>query len=590
MEHIRTPVHPFTLQPSVTTGWTRAALGVAAPVIERMLGLSALARMYDEATGPTLVDDFPERALRQLGIGWSVPDSALMQIPAEGPLVVVANHPFGAADGLVLLSMVRRVRRDVRLLGNYLLERIPELRPLVLAVNPFQERDARVANQGTVRRAGDWVRRGGALLVFPAGEVANVSAGAGRLIDPRWKTGVARIVADGEAPVLPVYFDGRNSRTFELAGFVHPRLRTALLPRELLRMRGRSLSPVVGSLIPFKSLATIHEPRILAATLRAHTFALRGSAAIDSPRPFMKPVTVEQPSDRLAQEIAMLPAIRRLAEHRTLAAYCATAQEAPGVVAEIGRLREITFRGAGEGTGRSTDLDEFDGHYWHLFLWDEQRRVVVGAYRLGPTDTIAARRGPKGLYTRTLFTFRRRFLDQLGPALELGRSFVRPEYQREFSPLKVLWEGIGRFVALHPRYRRLFGPVSISATYTSASRDLIADALQHPSLRSSLADFVRARRPFARTTSGDDSPIARRLEDVQKLVGDLEGNGCGLPVLLRQYLKLNARVLALSRDPNFSDVLDALLVVDLDHVNRPLLDRYLGRAAADDFLAARHRR
>ena len=590
MEHIRTPVHPFTLQPSVTTGWTRAALGVAAPVIERMLGLSALAQMYDEATGPTLVDDFPERALRQLDISWSVPDRALKRIPAEGPLVVVANHPFGAADGLVLLTLVRRVRRDVRLLGNYLLERIPELRPIVLAVNPFQERDARVSNQGTVRRAADWVRRGGALIVFPAGEVANVSVGAGRLIDPRWKTGVARIVADGESPVLPVYFDGRNSRTFEFAGLVHPRLRTALLPRELLRMRGRSLSPVVGDVIPFKAIAPIHDPRTLAATLRAHTYALRGSAASESPRPSMEPVALEQPSDRLAQEIARLPPIRRLAEHRTLVAYCATEQEAPGVVAEIGRLREITFRAAGEGTGRSTDLDEFDRHYWHLFLWDEQRRVVAGAYRLGPTDTIAARRGPTGLYTRTLFSFGRRFLYRLGPALELGRSFVRPEYQREFSPLKVLWEGIGRFVVLHPRYRRLFGPVSISATYTSASRDLIADALQHQSLRSGLAAFVRARRPFTRATSGDDSPIAGRLEDVHKLVGDLEGNGGGLPVLLRQYLKLNARVLALSRDPDFSDVLDALLVVDLDQVNRPVLNRYLGRAAADEFLAARHHR
>jgi putative hemolysin len=589
MEHIRTPVHPFTLQPSVTTGWTRAALGVAAPVIERILGLSALAQMYDEATGPTLVDDFPERALRQLDIAWSVPDSALARIPAEGPLVVVANHPFGAADGLVLLSLVRRVRRDVRLLGNYLLERIPELRPLVLAVNPFQERDARVSNRGTVRRAADWVRRGGALIVFPAGEVANVSAG-GRLIDSRWKTGVARIVMDGESPVLPVYFDGRNSRTFELVGLVHPRLRTALLPRELLRMRGRSLSPVVGDVIPFKAIAPIHEPRVLTATLRAHTFALRGSAASESPRPSMEPVAVEQTPDRLAQEIARLPQIRRLAEHRTFAAYCATEQEVPAVVAEIGRLREITFRAAGEGTGLSADLDEFDRYYWHLFLWDEQRRVVVGAYRLGPTDTIAARRGPRGLYTRTLFNFGRRFLDQLGPALELGRSFVRPEYQREFSPLKVLWEGIGRFVALHPRYRRLFGPVSISATYTSASRDLITDALQHQSLRSGLAAFVRARRPYTTATSDDDSPIAGRLEDVHKLVGDLEGKGGGLPVLLRQYLKLNARVVALSRDPNFADVLDALLVVDLDHVDRPVLDRYLGRAAADEFLAARHHR
>jgi putative hemolysin len=583
MEDVRATVQPFAIQPSAESAWVRAAIGIAAPAIERALGLTRLGRMYDEAIGPALVDDFPERALDYLQIAWRRPDSDLTGIPAAGPLVVVANHPFGAADGLVLLALVRSVRRDVRLLGNDVLERLPALRDLILPVDPFGGQRARAANRAVVRRAVDWVTRGGAVIVFPAGEVSSVAAPDGALIDGPWKQGAARIARDAGASVLPVYFDGRNSRGFEFAGKLHPRIRTAMLPRELLRMRGRTVSPVIGRPIDRETMEAMPDAGAASAYLRTRTYALRKrTRSAGSPRDLV-PTEPAGATETIAREIGALGPARQLISHRRFSVFYATAPEAPAVVREIGRLREIAFRAAGEGTGKAIDLDEFDRHYWHLFLWDLERRQIAGAYRLGATDTITPRLGDPGLYTRTLFRYGKGLLRRLGPALELGRSFVRVEYQRDFGSLLLLWQGIGRFVARHPRYRRLFGPVSISADYSAASRDLMADLLNDPSIRSPLSRFVVPRRPYHRSTAGAASALAPLRDVVHRLVAEAEPDGKGLPVLVRQYLRLNARVLALSIDPGFSGVLDALVVVDLDQLDRVTLARYMG-SDVDAFL------
>jgi len=579
MEDVRSSHQPFALQPSAGSAWTRAALGVAAPVLERALGLTSLSRMYGEATGPSLVDDFPERALAHLEIGWTVDDAALARIPATGPLVVVANHPFGAVDGLVLLALIRRVRPDVRLLGNYLLQRIPELAPLIIAVDPFGGGTARAENGRTLRRAIDWTRRGGALIVFPAGEVSSVPTPGGRLIDTGWKPGVGRILQASRAAVLPVYFAGRNSRVFELAGRLHRDLRTALLPRELLRMRGRTIAPAVGSLIPPARLDESSKGRQLLDYLRARTYALRPSEpALARPKTPMPAVAEPVHSGfDFEREITALPVSRRLLSNKAFDVFYASATEIPATLGEIGRLRELAFRAAGEGSGQPLDLDEFDRHYWHLFVWDREARSVVGAYRIGATDAIVPRLGVRGLYTRTLFTYSQAFIRALGPALELGRSFVRVEYQREFSPLLLLWQGIGQFVAQNPRYTKLFGPVSISASYSGPSRDALVELLSSDRFRSPMADLVRARRPYFPESHPARPVVPVDPSEVQALIGDIEVDGKGMPVLLRQYLKLNARVAAISVDPDFANVIDALSIVDLDTMPVALRHRYTFR-------------
>jgi putative hemolysin len=265
-----------------------------------------------------------------------------------------------------------------------------------------------------------------------------------------------------------------------------------------------------------------------------------------------------------------------------------TAAEATAVLREIGRLRELTFRAAGEGTGHATDLDDFDGTYTHLFAYDTEARRIAGAYRVGRTDAIVPR-GISGLYTSTLFRFEPRFFGQLGPALELGRSFVRPEYQRSRT-LLLLWRAIAAFVVRNPRYRRLFGPVSVSAEYTPFSRDLIVDVLGSQRFRHPLAELVQARAPAERRSFGDGGlgDPARLLHDpgdLSAVISSAEADSKGLPVLVTEYLKLGGRFLDFNVDALFSNVLDGLVVVDLPKTDPRVLKFYMGKGEAESYLA-----
>jgi putative hemolysin len=266
----------------------------------------------------------------------------------------------------------------------------------------------------------------------------------------------------------------------------------------------------------------------------------------------------------------------------------ARAEQIPQLLREIGRLREVSFRLVGEGTGESVDLDLFDQHYQHLFVWNHERSELVGAYRFARTDDVVSRFGPQGLYTSTLFRFRRDFLSRVDPALELGRSFVRPEYQRSFAPLLLLWKGIGHFVARYPWYRTLFGPVSISDIYSPASRALMVSSLKARHSDSALASCVKPKRTY-RTRAFQTIPagilrsLAETPEELSDVVADLEPDHRGMPVLLRQYLNVGGQILDFSVDRHFSDVLDGLIVVDLTKTNERLLERYLGKAGAQRF-------
>jgi hypothetical protein len=297
---------------------------------------------------------------------------------------------------------------------------------------------------------------------------------------------------------------------------------------------------------------------------------------------------VAQDADALAKDVAALQPDRLLVESGRLRVYCAPASELPHLLPEIGRLREVTFRAVGEGTGLETDLDRFDEYYRHLFLWDVERRRVAGAYRLGMTSEILPAHGASGLYTRTLFRFDDRLLDEIGPALELGRSFVGEDYQRWFSPLLALWRGIGAFVARHPECRRVFGAVTISSRYDTLSRQLLVRFLSAAARRHRAARLVQPLRPLEASPAHAavlETAAVTTLEGVSGLMAAIEPDGEGVPVLVRQYLNLNARLLAFSLDPSFGDALDGLMLADLVDVPRAMLDRLMGRDRAAAFLA-----
>lgn len=539
-----------------------------------------------------------ENLLAEMRVGFRVGEADQGRIPASGPVVVVANHPYGVLDGALLTVLLTRVRPDVKVLTNSLLGDVPELQEHCIFVDPFETDRSVESNRRAVREALEWLRQDGMLAVFPAGEVSHWQMPAAQIADREWNATAVRLIRRTGATALPVYFCGHNGLGFQLMGLLHPKLRTAFLLQEFLKQAGKTVEIRVGSGIAGDAVKAIRDDREAIAYLRWRTYllgrrskpeisvpaALRSRLAFKIQEPVAAPIT----ADLLAGEIERLPADRCLAQSGELAVYLGSAPEMPQLLREVGRLREITFRGAGEGTGKSLDLDRFDDYYSHILLWNKSKRELVGAYRAGNTAEILRERGVTGLYTSTLFRFDERIFQKLGPALELGRSFVRREYQRQYAPLLLLWKGIARMVAQRPEVPVLFGAVSISNDYSEASREMICRFFEARMQGDELAGMIEPRRPFrpAPLRRFDCRAMHHALRDLDELsqpIIDVEADGKGLPILLRQYAKIGGRLLGFNVDRKFANVVDGLVVVDLRKTEAAVLERYMGREGAAKF-------
>jgi putative hemolysin len=573
------------------------------PGIEWTLGLHAMREIYlaarsrFAAADPQIRPSFPHCVLQVLDVTWQVDAQEMAGIPRTGGVVVVCNHPFGGVDGLVLGAALSEVRPDVRLLANHLLARIPELSGSFIAVDPFGGPAARTRNLAPLRAALDWLQQGHALVAFPAGEVAHFRLREGCISDPPWSPHLARMILRAGVPVVPVHISGRNSLLFQAAGLIHPRLRTLLLPRQLGRQRGRCLRLRIGAAIPQERLKRCATPAELTDYLRLRTFILNSSQAAGSRELPASGAALpavarsaSQPQE-LAAEIEGLPPSARLAESGPWQVLCARAADIPRVLQDIGRLRELTFREVGEGSGRAVDLDRFDQYYLHLVLWNRRERQIGGAYRVGPVDDILRNFGLEALYTHTLFHYGLPLLEALGPALEMGRSFVVPAYQKSYAPLMMLWKGIGSFVIRQPRYRTLLGAVSISDEYDTMTKRLLLSVLKQHCCSDELATMLRPRRPpeLRPLPASEERLLARVVQDIDQvddLVRELEAGRRGVPVLLRQYLRLGARLLGFNVDDKFSNVIDGLCYVDLAAVDQRILEHYMGAEEAARYLAS----
>jgi putative hemolysin len=585
-------------------GSIRAPLGrtlfklVEQPV-ERVLSVSRINRLYAESRGRyDQVNYFPT-VLSVLDIEYELSDEDRQKIPTEGPVVIVANHPFGAIEGVILGDLLTRRRNDVRLMGNHLLARVPELQSWIIPVNPFGGSRATQSNIGPLKACLRWLQGGGALGVFPAGTVSHLRLGGRSISDPPWHASVAALVRHTGATVVPVFFEGRNSMMFQLAGLIHPGLRTALLPHELLRRSHSRLEVRVGRPIGPDKLARYADDATATSYLRFKTHMLKRRSSPVRPRFRPKstpaaskhePLADPVPPADLVAEIAGLPASALLHEQGDYQLFVARAPEIPLTMQEIGRLREKTFREVSEGTGRATDLDRYDEHYVHLFMWNRARAELVGSYRMGRVDELLARGGKNALYTSSLFKFKEGFLQRLGPALELGRSFIRAEYQRKPTSLALVWRGIGEYLVRNPRYKVLFGPVSISRDYQNLSRRLMVEFLAQERGDQALAGMVKARKPLKERLAPEEravfGPLVKDVDDISGLVSEIEEDNKGMPVLLRHYLRLNARLLSFNVDPAFGHCIDGLIVVDLRTTEPKILKRFMGEQGHLRFSAA----
>jgi putative hemolysin len=565
--------------PSLAEGRARS---FAQPVVEllRRVACEEQINATLAAAAPLTGFDFVERVLDNFGTSYSVANTDRENIPVEGRVVIVANHPLGALDALALIHLIGSVRRDVKILANDILMQLGPLSSLLLPLPVFGAGSA----LGGAREAYRALEREEALIVFPSGEVSRMRPQGVR--DPAWSPGFARLALKTDAPVLPVHIAAQNSPMFYGVSMLAKPLAALLLAREMFGAARGRIGFNIGELVPGKALAEAGlQPRQLAANMRRHVYRL----ARRRPTVFPTSSAIAHPEPPLAVRSALRRAERLGETQDGKQILLIEAAQDCAAMREIGRLRELAFRRVGEGTGARRDLDRFDGHYRHLVLWDENALAIVGAYRLGEAGKILRERGADGLYSSTLFEYATPTPDFLESAVELGRSFVQPAYWGSRS-LDYLWQGIGAYLLARPEVRYLFGPVSLTASLPGPAREWIAHYHRH--YYGDPESLARARNPFvisrdvelaAQAEWAGRSP-AEGLVRLRERLAAMEGQ---LPILYRQYVELcepaGVRFLDFGLDPSFGGCVDGLVRLDIRHLRVAKRARYLKGATAPGF-------
>lgn len=512
--------------------------------------------------------DFIDATVDYLQLRYQVDDAQLRSIPARGRLLIVANHPSGALDALALLHAVGRVRRDVRIIANEVLSLVAPVDGLMLPVRVFGGR-ADPESLAAIERA---LHEEQCVIVFPAGEVSRLGPGGVR--DRRWRRGFFNFARSTGAPVLPIRIDARNSALFYGTSALFKPAATALLAREMFARRDRPLRLHVGRL--FAVAADADAARTIAA-IRRQLYAL---GRRDAPAPLPEPFAAAIPGHALREAIAATELLGETTDGKqirlaTLDAGTPLLQDA--LLLELGRLRELTFRKVGEGTGRGRDLDPFDAHYQHVLVWDPDAARIAGAYRIARGARVLARQGLSGLYTASLFRYADDAIPRIAEGMELGRSFVVPDYWGSRS-LDYLWQGIGAYLRRYPGVRYLFGAVSISAALPVAAREqIVAYYQRYYGAGDAIASSLRPFAYFAAPPCFGDMDADTAFE---VLKANLAALGSAVPMLYKQYTELcepgGARFLAFGVDPDFSDSIDGLIEVDLQRLHARKRKRYLG--------------
>lgn len=519
--------------------------------------------------------DFVEQALDLLDARYQVAHTDREHIPSEGRVVIVANHPLGAVDALSLLHLVGSVRRDVRILANDVLMQLSPLEPLLLPCRVFGGQGPNV-----LREAYRALERDEALILFPAGEVSRLGPQGVR--DGRWSEGFVRFARRTGAPVLPVHVAARNSPTFYSLSMLAKPLATLMLPREMFQPRVAGITLTIGAQVPATALA---DPRLaerqVAQRMRAHVYRLPKR----KPPRFATSSAIAHPENpqRVKQALAAATRLGQTSDGRQVLLLDPRPECA--ALREIGRLRELTFRRVGEGTGLKRDLDAYDQWYRHIVLWDAEALEIVGAYRIGEAGRILSERGREGLYTSSLFDYAPAADGVLAESVELGRSFVHPRHWGSRS-LDYLWQGIGAYLRHHPEVRYLIGPVSLSASLPAQARAWIVAA--HARWFPDADGLARARNPYRVPTELARLADARLggvdlREGQARLKSELQALGAVVPALYRQYADLcepdGVRFLDFGVDPGFGHCIDGLIRLDLARLKPAKRARYLGTSS-----------
>lgn len=560
-------------------------------LLMKILKISTLNKIYDRNKHLQNVE-FLNAILDEFQIKFEIPEEDLKRLPKDGAYITISNHPLGGIDGILLLKLMLDREPNFKIIANFLLHRIDPMKPYIMPVNPFENhRDAKSSVIGikeTLRHLSD----GKPLGMFPAGEVSTYKDGK-LVVDKPWEEGAIKLIKKAKVPVVPIYFHAKNSKLFYFLSKLDDTLRTAKLPSELLTQKDRVIKVRIGKPISVNEQNEYDKIEEYSEFLRKKTYMLanpfeKETKLLDtsnlkiprSPKQIAMPANHEQ----IVNEVnALRQTDCRLLQSKNYEVFFTEANRIPNILHELGRLREITFREVGEGTNQSLDLDQFDKYYHHMFLWDDDTKEIAGAYRMGLGAEIFPKYGIDGFYLQELFRFEPELYDMMNKSIEMGRAFITKEYQQKPMPLFLLWKGIVHTTLRYPEHKFLIGGVSISNQFSDFTKSLMIEFMKSHYYDPYIAQYVHPKKEFkVKLKDADKDFIFDEAEadlvKFDKLIDELEPGNLRLPVLIKKYIKQNAKVVAFNVDPLFNNAVDGLMYIRIadipESTMKPVMEEF----------------
>ena len=564
------------------TGW----------LLMKILRISAINKIYDKNKNKSDLE-FLNGVLNDCKIEFEIPEEDLKRIPKDGPFITISNHPLGGIDGVLLLKLLIEKRADYKIIANFLLHRIEPLKPYIMPVNPFETRKDAKSSVAGIKSALIHLREGKPLGIFPAGEVSTYRDGK-LMVDKPWEDGAVRLIKKAKVPVIPIYFHAKNSQLFYILSKISGTLRTAKLPSEVISQKNRVIKVRIGKPISVKDQEQYKDVPSFYEFIRKKTYMLanpfeKTSQNILSPQNLKIPkkakkIISQKSPDLFLKEVDDLrDKGSRLLESKNYEVFFANAKEIPNILHEIGRLREITFRDVGEGTNKPIDLDKFDRYYHHLFLWDNVKNELVGAYRMGLGKDIFKKYGINGFYVHTLFRIEPELYAMMQNTIELGRAFIAKNYQQKPMPLFLLWKGIVHVTLRYPKYKYLMGGVSISNQFSEFSKSLMIEFMKSHYYDPYVAQYIYPKKEFKVKLKDADKDFVfdatkADMQKFDKIINEIEPGELRIPVLIKKYVKQNARLVAFNVDPKFNNAIDGLMYIKVaeipDSTVKPVMEEF----------------
>ncbi len=551
--------------------------------LEKALHISEINELLfrlGDKDGIPLIDEVFEH----FNFSFKISNKDMKKIPSEGRIICVANHPIGSLDGLALLKVISEIRKDVKIVANDILMQFENLNHHFLPIN-IESIKTQKENIAAIGKA---LENEEAVIIFPAGEVSRIKLF--KIVDRQWSKSPIYFAKKYNSSILPIFVNARNSLFFYFISALNKKISRFFLSHEMFNKKNKVIELKIGDPIPTKPFVSkIMSEKSLVKLLRKHVYLIgRNKSGIFSiEKNILHPVDAKLVRKELNSSLV----IGTTSDEKKI--ILTDYKTSPNVIMEIARLREVTFRKVGEGTGNSHDIDKYDKYYQHLVVWDEAELEIVGAYRIGEGSDIIDNYGPEGFYTSSLFKFSDELTDgYLKHSIELGRSFIQKKYWNT-NALNYLWQGIGAYIANSPHVKFLFGAVSISNSYPDEAKQMILYFFRK--WFSSGSVLASAKNPFkipALNLVDYENQFKGKdyKQDYKTLKLMLKSFGFSVPILYKHYSELctedGVKFLDFCVDESFANCIDGLILVDVgkikDEKRERFINKYIDRGVLED--------